>query len=330
MQNNRYYNIYEEYGLKYYQLPKVFFTNEKYKNMSNDAKIAWALLKDRFELSVKNGWYDESGNIYFIYTNEDLKEILNVGNNKLSKIKKELQENDLLEQKRIGQGKPNRLYIKKPIITDSDIYPIETGENINEEQKERHEIKNKDNQEYKNKKHTSNPCGSNEVSKRDFKKSQKEISRNPKRRFLEIPKEDANDTNVNDININNTNVNKTNLNLELNQMNEYIWKMKLPMPLKKFFADKVEVLVNDKTFNIFEIEYFYNTYTNYIRPDCTRDDKWYLNDLEYTKTMIKMYEEVERPIKNMEGLIKSWVQWAIHYKIENYNENIELDDFLER
>lgn len=135
MQNNRYYNIYEEYGLKYYQLPKVFFTNEKYKNMSNDAKIAWALLKDRFELSVKNGWYDESGNIYFIYTNEDLKEILNVGNNKLSKIKKELQENDLLEQKRIGQGKPNRLYIKKPIITDSDIYLIETGENINEEQK---------------------------------------------------------------------------------------------------------------------------------------------------------------------------------------------------
>lgn len=34
--------------------------------------------------------------------------------------------------------------------------------------------------------------------------------------------------------------------------------------------------------------------------------------------------------RNIKCRIKSWVQWAIHYKIENYNENIELDDILER
>jgi hypothetical protein len=29
--------------------------------LSNDAKIAYALLKDRLELSIKNDWFDENG-----------------------------------------------------------------------------------------------------------------------------------------------------------------------------------------------------------------------------------------------------------------------------
>jgi hypothetical protein len=33
--------------------------------LSNDAKIAYALLKDRLELSIKNDWFDENGDIFF-------------------------------------------------------------------------------------------------------------------------------------------------------------------------------------------------------------------------------------------------------------------------
>nr|WP_265736255.1 replication initiator protein A [Staphylococcus aureus] len=60
------YNINEEYREKFYQIPKVFFTNPKYIKLSNDAKMAWGILRDRLDLSIKNGWVDsKTGNIYF-------------------------------------------------------------------------------------------------------------------------------------------------------------------------------------------------------------------------------------------------------------------------
>lgn len=67
------FNIQQQYREKFYQLPKVFFTNEKYMELSNDAKIAYALLKDRLELSIKNNWFDKNGDIFFIFTNENSK-----------------------------------------------------------------------------------------------------------------------------------------------------------------------------------------------------------------------------------------------------------------
>src|SRR5699024_4858898 len=91
-----------------------------------------------------------------------------------------------------------------------------------------------------------------------------------------------NNTNNKNTKINNTNNKNTKIDQNLNHMNDYIWNMKLPMPLKKFFSDKVKVLVNDPTFDISIIEYFYNTYENDISPDCTREDVWFLNDIEFT------------------------------------------------
>ncbi|MGH2217637.1 replication initiator protein A, partial [Enterococcus faecalis] len=39
MENFQFYKSKEIYREKYYQMPKVFFTNEVYKSLSNDAKI---------------------------------------------------------------------------------------------------------------------------------------------------------------------------------------------------------------------------------------------------------------------------------------------------
>ncbi|WP_080472923.1 replication initiator protein A, partial [Staphylococcus epidermidis] len=98
--SKQFYSIQEKYKEKFFQLPKVFFTNDSYKKMSNDAKISYAILKDRLELSIKNNWIDNNGNIYFIYTVTELEGILNCGNKKVTKIKKELENNELLIQKR--------------------------------------------------------------------------------------------------------------------------------------------------------------------------------------------------------------------------------------
>ena len=126
---NQYFTVQENYKERFYQIPKVFFTSENYKNLTNDMKIAYAILRDRLNLSIKNNWIDTEGNIYFIYTVADLEVILNCGNKKITKIKKELENVDLLIQKRQGLNKPNLLYLLKPAITKNDIYEIDKAEN---------------------------------------------------------------------------------------------------------------------------------------------------------------------------------------------------------
>ncbi|MCT7689977.1 replication initiator protein A [Lactobacillus iners] len=120
MQN--FYKVDEYYAEKFYQMPKVLFTSPKYKSMSNDAKIAYMLLKDRNTYSIKNHWFDEDGYIYFIFTNQELMEFLNCKKEKLNKIKTELIDKKLLVQKRMGLNKPNRLYLLKPDISAQDAY----------------------------------------------------------------------------------------------------------------------------------------------------------------------------------------------------------------
>ena len=144
------FNIKEIQKEKFYQLPKVFFTNPKYINLSNDAKITWSILRDRLDLSIRNNWVDKNGDIFFIYTNEKLKSILNISSpNKLSKIKKELTQADLFNQIRVGLNKPNKLYIKKPEVTEADVYYISQQEN-DIEQRNNTDVSNSYVQKYDN------------------------------------------------------------------------------------------------------------------------------------------------------------------------------------
>ena len=99
----KYFKKKEQYQERFYQLPKVFFTNEIYKKLSLEAKVAYSILRDRLELSLQNDWVDNEENIYFIYTNENLMEILNLGKNK----------------------------VVKPEVTEDDIYKIQTEEKTN-------------------------------------------------------------------------------------------------------------------------------------------------------------------------------------------------------
>lgn len=127
---SEYYTKNELYGEKFYQLPKVLFTNPLYKEGLNDReKIAFALLKDRFSLSVKNEWFDDKGRIYFIFSQKALMEIFDCSNKTASNIKNALVKVGLLEIKRNGQGNADWLYLKKPVVTENDIYLIDKEEN---------------------------------------------------------------------------------------------------------------------------------------------------------------------------------------------------------
>ena len=123
-----YYDANSVYGALFFQFPKVLMYGEQYRHLSNAAKLAYMVLKDRLEYSLRNNWVDEDGNIYFVYTNAELMELFNSSEKTVIKIKKELEGLNLLRQKRMGfqpkAGKqlPNRLYLAGLDVQANDVY----------------------------------------------------------------------------------------------------------------------------------------------------------------------------------------------------------------
>ncbi|MDU0477592.1 replication initiator protein A [Staphylococcus chromogenes] len=239
--SNNYFTVQENYKERFYQIPKVFFTNETYKNLSNDTKIAYGILRDRVDLSIKNNWVDDLGNIYFIYTVKHLEIILNCGNKKVVKIKNELEKAGLLEQKRLGLNKPNMLYLKKPVVTKEDIYMINNC---------KVSFDNGD-----------KPCNVKEVSKRHFQKCQNDTSRNVKTTRQEMSKRHSNDTDINDTDINDTDINDTDITTTTkNSLNGSsskkhlitLLKNELSIPPTKTFIEKIANLSKDMSPDLLE------------------------------------------------------------------------------
>ena len=116
------------YGTKFFQLPQVLLYGEKYKELSDSAKLGYVVLRDRLEYSLQNNWIDDENRVYFIFTNHELQNLFGWSDRKISKVKKELEEAGLLFQ--INQGfdpkkkknLPNRLYLADLEVTAKDVY----------------------------------------------------------------------------------------------------------------------------------------------------------------------------------------------------------------
>lgn len=123
---SNYVTIHEEYKHKFIQIPKVFFTNEKYVGLSNNARVVWAMLRERASLSRKNNWYEkDTGRIYFLFTNKEMCEVTKIkSETTVTNIKKELVAAGLIEQKQ-RPNRPSILYLLYPIVEDNDIYEID-------------------------------------------------------------------------------------------------------------------------------------------------------------------------------------------------------------
>ena len=126
--NFNYYEANNVYGALFFQFPKVLMYGEQYKHLSSDAKLAYMVLKDRLEYSLRNNWVDEEGHVYFTFTNQELENLFNCHNQKVVKIKKELETAHLLMQKQLGfnpktkKNEPNRLYLSKLDVKATDVY----------------------------------------------------------------------------------------------------------------------------------------------------------------------------------------------------------------
>ena len=93
------------------QVPKVLFQMEKYKNLSNTAKILYSLFLDRLKFAVQNSWVDGKGDLYVIYPKSEMKKDLNTTRYGVDQAVQELVEIGNLVRIIPNNGKANHFYI---------------------------------------------------------------------------------------------------------------------------------------------------------------------------------------------------------------------------
>ena len=116
--SGRFYTEKEEVTLRFYQTPKALFKNPKYKGLSLGPKLMYSILRDRLDMSIKNNWKDEKGYIYLIFSVEELMNLLEINKETVTIYKRKLIKYRLIIDKRLGQGKSNRIYVLKPEINE--------------------------------------------------------------------------------------------------------------------------------------------------------------------------------------------------------------------
>ena len=85
----------------FFQIPKVLFKMRREGSLSLTAFDIYLLMSDRFRLSKKNGWIDEEGDTYIMFSYEELCEELNLKRrNSISDAIKELENLNLIKKKR--------------------------------------------------------------------------------------------------------------------------------------------------------------------------------------------------------------------------------------
>ena len=96
----------------FFRIPKALFQEQRFQDLSTDAKTLYGILLDRMSLSVKNEWFDKKGRVFIIFTIEDVKRTLRCADNKATRLLRELEGFGLIERKRRGLGKPSLVYVK--------------------------------------------------------------------------------------------------------------------------------------------------------------------------------------------------------------------------
>ena len=96
----------------FYRVPKELFTNEKYTDISAEAKLLYGMLLDKMSLSEMNGWREEEGVVFQYFTIQSVQKLFKIGHDKAGKLFKELEKVELIERKSQGIGRPYKIYLK--------------------------------------------------------------------------------------------------------------------------------------------------------------------------------------------------------------------------
>lgn len=95
-------------------------------DISQTAKLLYALFLDRSALSQRNGWTDGEGRVFIVYPIAEIAEILDKGVTAIKNALNELDGAGLLERKREGFAAANHLYVKVPPVVQISV-PMTDG-----------------------------------------------------------------------------------------------------------------------------------------------------------------------------------------------------------
>ena len=98
----------------YIPLPRFLLLGDELKDISNDAKILYALLLDRASISRQNGYIDPDGTIRLYFTVEQVQKKLHRSRQCATRIFRELEYSGLIIRKKQGLGKPAVITLNYP------------------------------------------------------------------------------------------------------------------------------------------------------------------------------------------------------------------------
>lgn len=210
------------------QVPRVLIEDERFADITTDAKFLYSFMLNRSFLSARSGWLDDAGRVYIYYTLEQIMADMHCANQKGTKLLKELEKAGLIERQKQGQGKATRIYVKD----------FSTG---------LHGDGNRKNQTHEN--HDS------------------QTHENRESRDVKITRPDSWKSCTNNTHINNTDMRKTdpiNLSAELANPGEKVGRMDDPMRIRKQYEDclreklSIDVLIQNNPCDVGRINEIFN------------------------------------------------------------------------
>lgn len=92
-------------------LPLALIQDEAFSDLSDSAKIVYAILKNRIFLSKKNGWKDEYGNAVIIFTQEEMSQVIHKQLSTVNRAYRELKSHHLISVRKRGRDKAAYIYL---------------------------------------------------------------------------------------------------------------------------------------------------------------------------------------------------------------------------
>lgn len=83
-------------------------------NLSNDAKVLYAMLFDRAGISKENGYIETDGTVRLYFTVQEAKEKLHRSRQVTTRAFQELERNSLIVRRKQGLGRPAVITLKIP------------------------------------------------------------------------------------------------------------------------------------------------------------------------------------------------------------------------
>lgn len=106
------------------QMPRWLFSDPRYADMSLDAKVTYTFLLNRFQLSRRNGWVNDAGEVFVIFPRKALAKELRICEQRVTAAFRKLAELQLIWEKRCGRGDANQIYLARVTPIDDECTPF--------------------------------------------------------------------------------------------------------------------------------------------------------------------------------------------------------------